>query len=224
MEAAESSRRSVVEGLRPTLFVTLRTDVRQSSHGSKPGAVQEYLASVHVEWSPDDGPDVDLAALSTLAHVDAATYLPELSRLLPETLIMPVGNGRLVTADLRSESCWDGLSALGLDVALVGEALLGEHFELAELTAEMELVHGRAVIVNSMEISPDWRGAEYGLLATELALRELGRCADVAALYPMQPDLADLDERAAANRALSQYWARLGFVDFNGIMALALHQ
>ena len=75
---------------------------------------------MHVEWSPDDGPDVDLAALSTLAHVDAATYLPELSRLLPETLIMPVGNGRLVTADLRSESCWDGLSALGLDVALVG--------------------------------------------------------------------------------------------------------
>ena len=70
-------------GLRPTLFVTLRTDVRQSSHGSTPGAVQEYLASVHVEWSPDDGPDVDLAALSTLAHVDAATYLPELEPAAP---------------------------------------------------------------------------------------------------------------------------------------------
>ena len=126
-----------------------------------------------------------------------------------------------MTADLRSESCWDGLSALGLDVALVGEALLGEHFELAELTAEMELVHGRAVIVNSMEISPDWRGAEYGLLATELALRELGRCADVAALYPMQPDLADLDERAAAESRPVAVWGPVGFVDFNGIMALA---
>jgi GNAT superfamily N-acetyltransferase len=222
VEAAESSRRSVVDGLRPTLFVTLRTDVRQH-HGSLP-AVQEFLASVQVEWSPDDGPDVDLAALSALAHVDAATYLPELSRLLPETLIMPVGNGRLVSADLLSEMCWDELSALGLDVALVGEALLGEHFDLAELTAEIDLVHGRAVIVNSMEISPDWRGAQYGLLAAELALRELGRCADVAALYPMRPGLEDLDERAAANRALSQYWARLGFVDFNGIMILRLNR
>ena len=82
VEAAESSRRSVVEGLRPTLFVTCERTCVESSHGSTPGAVQEYLASVHVEWSPDDGPDVDLAALSTLAHVDAATYLPELSRLL----------------------------------------------------------------------------------------------------------------------------------------------
>jgi hypothetical protein len=62
------------------------------------------------------------------------------------------------------------------------------------------------------------------LLAAELALRELGRCVDVAALYPMRPGLEDLDERAAANRALSQYWARLGFVDFNGIMILPLRQ
>ena len=38
----------------------------------------------------------------------------------------------------------------------------------------------------------------------------------------MKPGLDDLAERDAAARALADYWGRIGFVEFNGIMAMAL--
>ncbi len=184
MDDVEQGRLSLVTALKPTLFVTLRTDVVQDAG---PAAVQEYGATVNVEWSPDDGPEVDLAALSALAHVDAEHFLPEIGNVLPDTLVIPVGQGEFFWADLRSPTCWEELSGRGLDVGLVGEALFGEAFDLAKLRSVVDLDYGRALIVNSMEIEPAWRGAGFGLLATELALGELGRGADVAALYPMKP-------------------------------------
>ncbi|HQR80131.1 MAG TPA: hypothetical protein PLT68_07920 [Actinomycetota bacterium] len=213
MDEAEQIRLSVVRTMRRTLFVTLQTEVVQGDP-----AVRDYRARVQVEWSPDNGPDVDPAGLSELAHVDVEGFLPEVGSLLPETLVIPVGEGNLVLAELNSAQCWEELAERSLDLGLVGEALLGEGFDLALLRSTVELVHGRALIANYMEILPEWRGAEYGLLSLELAIRELGRCADVAAMYPMRPGLADLEQRAAANRALSAYWGRMGFVDFNGIM------
>jgi hypothetical protein len=204
-----------VRGLRPTLFVTVRTDLLQT--GGESAVVQDYNAEVRVEWSPDNGPDIDLAEFSRLAKVDAERFLP-VGHFMPETLVVSVGNGSLVAADLQAPTCWSDLASRGLDQGLVGEALIGEGFDLTELRSAVDIVHGRALIVNSMEIAPEWRGGQYGLLATDLVIRELGRCADVAALYPMKPGVADLAERAAANRGLSDYWGRIGFVDFNGIM------
>lgn len=214
---AEQVRLAVVDTMRQTLFVTLQTEVVQGEP-----AVQQYRARVQVEWSPDDGPEVDLAGLSELAHVDVEGFMPEVGSLLPETLVIPVGEGDLVLADLTSPQCWEELAAMSLDLGLVGEALLGEGSDLALLRSTIDIVHGCALIANYMEILPEWRGGGYGLLGLELAIRELGRGADVAAMYPMQPGLADLDQRAAANRALSRYWGRVGFVDFNGIMIRAL--
>ena len=207
-----------MQALRSTLFVTLRTNLLQAAAPSASPAVHDYAAYLQVQWSPDDGPDVDLAALSELAHFDAEAYFPEVDRLLPDTVVIPVGQGGFVAADLTAPTCWAELASRGLDLGLVGEGLLGEAFDLSALRAAYDLVHERAIIVNSMEVAPEWRGAGYGLLAIELVLAELGRSADVAALFPMQPGLTDLTERAAAGRALAEYWGRLGFVDFNGIM------
>lgn len=216
----DEARASVVSALRSTLFVTLQTDVVQPVSGAL--AVQDYTATVNVAWSPDEGPDVDLAALSALADTDVQGYLPELDHLLPDTLVLPVGEGTFTTADLWAPTCWDELAGRGHDAALVGGALLGEAFNLAELQAAFEIGLGRAVIVNSMEVVPEWRGAKYGLLALELGVRELGKCADVAALFPMEPNLEDLEAREAAARGLSDYWGQAGFVDFNGIMVKPL--
>ena len=77
MDEVEQGRLSLVTALKPTLFVTLRTDVVQDSD---PAAVQEYRATVSVEWSPDDGPEVDLELPSALAHVDAEHFLPEIGK------------------------------------------------------------------------------------------------------------------------------------------------
>ncbi len=207
-----------MKALAPTLFVTLRTDLRQPG----PSAVQEYSALIQIQWSPDDGPDVDLKVLSVLTDVDTETYLPELDKQLPDVLAVPVGRGRFVVADLVAPSCWQELAGRSLDLGLVGEALLGEAFDLSELRTAYDVVHERALIVDSVEIEPEWRGAGYGLRAAELGVQELGRCADLAALFPMRPGVVDLEERAAAAAGLSRYWAQLGFADYNGIMVREL--
>lgn len=218
MEIEEQDRSAVVGALADTLFVTLRTDLRQTG----PSAVQEYAASIQVQWSPDEGPDVDLEVLSELTDVDTEGYLPELDKQLPDVLAVPVGRGRFVVADLAVPSCWQELVGRSLDLGLVGEALLGETFDLSELRASYDVIHERALILDSVEIDPRWRGAGYGLRAAELGIQELGKCVDLAALFPMRPGVVDLEERAQAAEALTRYWARLGFVDYNGIMVREL--
>lgn len=220
--ASDPGRELVVKALRATLSVTLRTELVQPQPPATTAAVREYAAALNVHWSPDDGPDVDRATLSELANLDVDTYLPELDRFLPDTLAIPVGEGSFVVVDLRAADCWTELSSRGWDLGLVGKALLGEAFDMSELRATLDVTHGHAVIVNYVGISEDWRGAQYGLLATELVIRELGRCADLAALYPMQPGLEDLAERSTAAAALARYWQQIGFVDYNGIMIRAL--
>jgi len=213
----KSSEQSLAMSMQPSLFVTLQAHLEQT-----PAPVQAYRADIAVRWSPDDGLDVDLAELSERTGIDVRNYVPEVANVMPDGLVAPVGKGRFATVDLSAPDCWESLSQKGHDLAMIGEALLGEGFDQAELRAAFPVVHQRAVIVEHVEVDPEWQGAGYGLVATELVLRELGRCADLAALYPMRPGLADLDERHAASERLAGYWARLGFAGFNGIMAKLL--
>ena len=210
-------RLSVVTGLRSTLHVELSATLVQPS-----SPAQVYSAIVQVSWSPDNGPDVDSEALSELVGVDTDLYLPELSSLLPDTVTVDVGHGEFVSADIGAPDCLQELADIGPGVGLVGKALFGEGLLQKELRATFELPHEHVIIVAHMEIDPQWRGAGYGLLATELVLRELGRAADIAALFPMKPGLDDLAQRDAAARALADYWGRIGFAEFNGIMAMGL--
>lgn len=213
----ESSRLAVVRTMRSTLGVEVCAELTQ-----QPAPVVECRVRLYVRWSPDDGPDVDPTEFSRLAGVDVESYLPEVGNGLPDVLTVTVGSGMFYAVDLEAPDCWKDLAARSLDLGLVGEALLGEKFDEAELRTRFEIVHERAIIVANVEVLPQWQGGSYGLLATEVVLRELGRSADVAALYPMKPGLADLSERAAAAAGLAQYWGRIGFTDFNGIMARAL--
>ena len=208
---------SVVANLRSPLHVRLRTSLVQPAT-----AVQLHDAKVRISWSPDHGPDVDLAVLSELTGFDTESFLQELSGPIPETLTTTVGRGEFAVVDLSAPRFCEELADVGPDFGLVGRALLGENFDQAELRASFATTHQRAVIVANMEIGHKWRGAAYGLLATELVLGELGRCADVAALFPMKPGLEDLAARDASARALADYWGRIGFAEFNGIMAMQL--
>lgn len=210
---AEDLRLSVVKTLRDTVYVRLTTDIEQDDSG-----VHDYTVSVEARWSPDDGPDVDLPELSLLSHVDAELYLPELNKSLPETLSIPVGEGSIVIADLRDSQCLHELCHRSMDLGLVGQALWGVNHDLRPLTDTYELAGSRVLIANSMQIRPEWRGAGYGLLAMGLVITRLQPGVALAALYPMQPGLADLEARTASNRQLAQYWAKIGFEEFDGIM------
>lgn len=213
MVQQQSLRMSVVTALKPTLFVTLSTDLRQTV-----SSVQPYVASVKVRWSPDDGPDVDTDELSTMAHVQIQTYLPELFKFLPETLAIPVGSGRFATADLAAPECAQDLLAHGMDLGLVGHVLRGDDGDLAPLRSAFPGARDRVLIADYLQIDDDWRGSGYGVLAMNLILGAMRELVDLAALYPMGPGLTDFAERQASHDALSVYWAKAGYRPFDSIM------
>ena len=102
-------------------------------HGSTPGAVQGIWP--RCTWNGRRTTAPTLTWQRCHARPRRRRHLPaRLSRLLPETLIMPVGNGRLVTADLRSESLLGRTFRAWSGCGPGRGALLGEHFELSELT------------------------------------------------------------------------------------------
>lgn len=211
----DQPRLAVVAALLPTLRVTLTTELTQAGQ-----AVQQYTGEISVGWSPDEGPAVDHALLTEMAEVDIDGYLPEVDRSLPPVLRIPVGRGDAFTVDLTAPDWIDGLGAHGQDVALVGAALRGSAGDQAELRATFpHMVHQRVLVLNFIGIEPQWRGGEYGLAVAGMLVTELGRSTDAVALYPMAPGILDLDERDTVSRALAAYWGRLGFCEFNGIMA-----
>ncbi len=214
---SDDLRLSVVRRLRQTLFVTLITEIEQDDAG-----VHDYRIEVGVRWNPDEGPDVDLAELALLSHVDVESYLPELIKSLPKTLVVPVATGSVAVVDLANPDCLEQLRARSMDLALVGEALWGEDLDLRPLTEQYPLTSLRVLIANNLVVLPEWRGAGMGLLAMELVLERLRPGLALAALYPMQPGLTDFAERNASNERLSSYWSRIGFEPFEGIMVRPL--
>ncbi len=205
----------VVHGLAPTLLVRLTIDVPRADRHP---AIRDHSAEVLVCWDPDQ--EFDLPILSEMAGIKAENHLPVIGEQA-ETVEIQVGWGRLATVDLTAPDCWEALSQRP-DLRLVGQALMGEKFDMAELQASYPLLHHRVLIADYLEIDPLWRGAGYGLVALDLAVNELGKGSDVAALFPMKPGVQDLAERDAASLALFRYWSQIGFEEFNGIMAKGL--
>ncbi len=204
---------AVVTALKPTLFVTLSTDIRQ-----KTSAVQPMSVTVNVRWSPDDGPAVDTDELSAMAHVQIQTYLPELFKFLPETLSISVGAGRFALADLSAPTCVQDLVANGMDLGLVAQVLRGDAGDLGPLHAAFPGARERVLIADFLGIDAEWRGAGYGVLAMELVLGAFRELVDIAALYPMGPGLTDFAQREASHAQLTAVWARAGFAPFDSIM------
>lgn len=211
----EAERLAVVRDLGWTLCVRITTEVPRTDPTP---AVRDHDARILVRWSADS--DVDPDTLAEMTHLGAENYLPEVASGWGPREI-DVGWASLATIDLAVEDCWAQL-AQRQDLRLVGRALLGERLDLRELRAAYPGRHRWALVASMLQIDPHWRGAEYGLVALDLAVRELGRRADVAALFPMAPGVQDLTERDVASIGLFRYWARAGFEEFNGVMARSL--
>lgn len=204
----ERARLAVVHALAPSLWVRLTIDVPRADRHPP---LRDHSAQVFVTWSPDS--DLDLAAVSQMGGIKAENH--------SEPVAIQVGRGRLATVDLTVPDWWDAVSARP-DLRIVGRAVLGEKFDMAELRAAYPLLHQRVLIADYLEIESQWRGANYGLVALDLAVNELGKGSDVAVLFPMEPGVQDVAERDAASLALFRYWSLIGFEEFNGIMAKGL--
>ena len=135
----------VVHGLAPTLLVRLTIDVPRADRHP---AIRDHSAEVLVCWDPDQ--EFDLPILSEMAGIRAENHLPVIGEQA-ETVEIQVGWGRLATVDLTAPDCWEALSQRP-DLRLVGQALMGEKFDMAELQASYPLLHHRVLIADYLEI------------------------------------------------------------------------
>jgi hypothetical protein len=132
-----------------------------------------------------------------------------------------VGYGTFtVVASWDGQPSFDALDAESGDLATVGEALLAGYEDLMD---DLGGADPGVVIVDQVHIQPAWRSLRLGLIGTGLTVRELGRGASMAVLYPMEPGIDEEDRRAASRERLTRYWGRLGFEPWTDeVMALSL--
>jgi hypothetical protein len=190
--------------LRSTLNVELSTVLTlpdQNPH--LPGAVG-YQATMTLTWYPDDeyNPD-DQHLLESIAGQGT-----EVDRGVE----FAVGRGDFIQVNLLQPRLFEALDERESDLAYLGSLLFAKRAnDEYEIEAELANLESTAILVNSVEVDPQWRGLRLGLLATGLVIQELGRSSSFAALHPMQPGLDDPDERNRSHRQLAGYWSLLGF-------------
>ncbi|WP_432874835.1 hypothetical protein ACQPYH_22915 [Kribbella sp. CA-245084] len=190
--------------LRSTLSVELGTVLTlpdQNPH--LPGAVG-YQATTTLTWYPhdEDNPS-DLQLLGSIAgqgtEVDSGVEFT-------------VGHGNFIMVDMLQPDLFEALDERESDLSYLGSCLFAAHANDGyEIEAELDNLESTAILVNSVEVDPQWRGLRLGLLATGLVIQELGRSSSFAALHPMQPGLDDPHERSRSHRRLAGYWSQLGF-------------
>jgi hypothetical protein len=93
-----------------------------------------------------------------------------------------------------------------------------------ELDEQLEVFGGRLLILDTVRLTPQWRGFGLGVLLAGTAIKKLSADARLAACYPgplddnPDPATEETPEDEAARRravaALGRTWARLGFEPF----------
>lgn len=121
-----------------------------------------------------------------------------------------VGHIEIVFVDPYDPNAFDLLDGTDADLGVIGEALLdvgdggrskGWHRDLME---RFEPIGGSLLILNRVDLTPEWRGFGIGVLLAGLAMKRLSRGCQGAAVYP---------DQAAADK-LGTVWAQLGFEHF----------
>lgn len=99
-----------------------------------------------------------------------------------------------------------------------------------DLTDRLEPHGSRLLILNQVQLRPEWRGFGIGVLLAGLAIKRLSGGCQAAVCYPAPLNGLDHDQtdenparRQAAEATLSALWSQLGFEHFrNGVHVLDL--
>jgi hypothetical protein len=202
-----------------SLFTRLECELRTADNRMEPSGAVDYYATFFVDWFPseiDTEPDeVVLAAAARAAGIADATS---------ECIEIPVGRAHFLIVDSADPNLYEALDAKEGDLELLGSALLSQGHLVDALADQLEPGSGYGILGNSLCIDAPWRGMHLGLRGAALALNELRRGCDFAAVFPMEPGTMTEDERQASHARLAKYWARLGFEHWqNQIMVLDLN-
>jgi hypothetical protein len=187
-----------------TLEVQLSTQLSLPGEEPYPPGAVDYWSHVQLTWYPEDATAEDLRVLGPLASQGTE---------IDDGVRFEIGRAHFVMVDLSRSDLFDALDAREADLGYLAGVLFprpedGTTYAIAD---ELLAADSNAVLVNSVEIDPPWRGLKLGLLSTGIALLELGRGCSFAALDAMEPATKGADRRKSVHKRLTWYWHQLGF-------------
>jgi len=117
------------------------------------------------------------------------------------------------------------------DLGLIAEVIFdaGNGRLAPDLDERLQPLGSRILILNSVRLTPEWRGLGLGVLLTGTAIKKLSSGVRAAVCYPapideLTSDELDDSERQLAIAALDRVWAKLGFEHLrDGIHVLDLN-
>ncbi|TDD53848.1 hypothetical protein E1263_27530 [Kribbella antibiotica] len=187
-----------------TFSVRLSTELALPGQEHYPPGAVDYNATFSLTWysfTTDDPSDIHLLEAIADHGKDA-----------DDGIEFTVGHAHLVKVDLGQHGLFDALDARDADLEYLAALLFterpnGEY----EIESELEGFNSDALLVNSAEVDPLWRGHKLGLLGTGTAIKEIGRGCGLVALDAMQPGTRGAPARRASHQRLTSYWSQLGF-------------
>lgn len=156
-----------------------------------------------------------------------------------QSVVVHVGDIEIIRIDPYRRDAFDLLDAHSADLARIGEIVLkhGTGGLNPMLEDELEMPGTELLILNRVQLAPEWRGFGIGVLLTGITIQRLsGGCqvvvCDPASLVHIDDtdddngeggDTADTASNQASRAKLSEVWSQLGFAPFrDGVHVLDL--
>jgi hypothetical protein len=175
----------------------------------------ELTVSHRRAWSVE--PDEELEAW----HVSADVYDEG-----GNTVVGHVGDMRFVAVDLyEAGNPYNLLADEGDNVSSIAEVIFdrGSGELVEDLEESLEVIGDRILVVDRVELEPEWRGFGIGALLTASAIKMLSGGVRAVTCYPAptsDPDTpasrGQSTQRQKAVQALGKVCARIGFEQFRG--------
>lgn len=190
----------MVGGIRPALTPEQRDQVRRIR--------LDYDSSQHVE--PDvDGGEPHIALWSVTANV--------VEHDEDESWETPIGTMAIAQASVWQRGLLDAFDALGGDLFTIAEKVLDPRRDDIDERLE-DMIEGTSpqmLILDRVELVPEWRGHGLGPFLAGLAIERLTPHGSFVATIPAPP-LGELDGAARQQviQKLCRTWGSLGFEQF----------
>lgn len=176
----------------------------------------ELSYSFRHHWDSDGQQDPDIW------HVSAD--IPDAEDEDGEAATIHVGDIEIVLIDPYRRYAFEALDGHSADLSYIGGAILvpGAAGLDPAFADRLECFGTGLLILNRVQLAPEWRGFGIGVLLAGLAIQRLsGGC--VAAVCHAAPIDDDPDQTEAAADKLGDVWAQLGFRHFrDGVYYLDL--
>lgn len=135
-----------------------------------------------------------------------------------DDLVSHVGDIGMIALDMyQVQRPFDLLDAEDSDLSLIGGTifnLVSNDGLTPDLEKKLEPIGGRILILDTVCLTPEWRGFGIGALLTGIAIKKMSADATAAVCYPAPFGEEDPVKRKRAITKLRKVWRQLGFTHF----------